>query len=74
MRLFNRDISGYIFLDPDDSSDDDEDWEDNMDLPSTALDRQIKDHDRETRARCDRGMKSWAERVGVSVGFDLGAH
>jgi hypothetical protein len=30
-RLFNRDESGFIFLDSDDGSDDDEDWEDNMD-------------------------------------------
>ena len=30
-RLFNRDVSGFIFLDSDDGSDDDEAWEDNMD-------------------------------------------
>ena len=30
-RLFNRDVSGFIFLDSDDGSDDDGAWEDNMD-------------------------------------------
>jgi hypothetical protein len=30
-RHFNRDESGLIFLDSDDGSDDDEDWEHNMD-------------------------------------------
>ena len=30
-RLFNRDVSRFIFLDLDDSSDDDEAWENSMD-------------------------------------------
>jgi len=36
MCLFNLDESGCIFLDSDDGSDEDEDWEDNMDLLTFA--------------------------------------
>jgi hypothetical protein len=84
MRLFNRDRSGHIFLDSDNGSDDNEDWEDNMDPLTFAryyagpsnphFVNIVQDHDRETRARFDRGMKSWAQGVAVSADFDLGAY
>jgi hypothetical protein len=79
-RLFNRDKSGHIFLASDDGSDDDEDWEDNMDPLTFAryyagpsnphFVKMVQDHDRETRARFDCEMKRWAEGVVVSADSD----
>jgi hypothetical protein len=84
MRLFNRDGSGHICLDSDDGSDDDEDWEDNMDPLTFAryyagpsnphFVKMVQDYNRETRARFDRGMKRWAQGVAVSADFDLDAY
>ena len=82
-RLFNRDESNLIFPDSDEGSDDDEDWEDNMDPLTFAryyagpsiphFVKMVEDHDRETRARLDHKIKSWAKGVVVSVDSELGA-
>jgi len=74
--LFDRDEPCHIFLDSDDGSDDDEDWEDNMDPLTFAryyagpanphFVKMVQDHDRETRAQFDRDMKSWSEGVAMS--------
>ena len=71
--LFNPDESGFIFLDSDDGSDDDEAWEDNMDPLTFAryyagpsnphFVKMVEDHDREICGCFDHEMKSWAERV-----------
>jgi hypothetical protein len=83
-RLFNRDKSGHIFLDSDDGSDDDENWEDNMDPLTFAryyagpsnphFFKMVQDHDRETRARFNNEIKSWVEGVVVSADSELGAY
>jgi hypothetical protein len=84
MPLFNRDKSGHIFLDFDDGSDDNEDWEDNMD-PLTFVRyyagpsnphfvKMVQDHDRETRACFINEMKSWAEGVAASADSELDSY
>jgi hypothetical protein len=80
-RLFNRDESGHISLDSDDGSDDDEDWDDNMDPLTFAryyagpsnphFVKMVQDYDRETRARFDHDIKSWAEGVVGSVDSNI---
>ena len=75
-RLFSQDKSGYISLESDDGSDDDEDWEDNMDPLTFAryyagpsiphFMEMVQEHDRETRTCFDHDIKSWAEGVMVS--------
>ena len=84
MLLFDRDESGRIFLDSDDGSDDDEDWEDNMDPLTFAryyagpsnphFVKMVQDHDRETRARFNNEMKSWAKRVAASADSELDSY
>jgi hypothetical protein len=78
-RLFNRDVSGFIFLDSDDGSNDNEAWEDNMSLLTFAryyagpsnphFAKMVQDRDRETCACLEGEIKSWAEGV-VSVDRD----
>ena len=83
MRLINCDISGFIFLDSDDGSNDDEAWEDNMDPftfaryyagPSNPhFVKMVQDYDHETHT-CFKGeMKSWAKGV-VSADPEFSAY
>ena len=79
-RLFNRDVSHFIFLDLGDGSDDDEAWENNMDpltfaryyaRPSNPqFVKIVQDHDRETCTRFEDKMKVWAEGV-ISADSEL---
>ncbi len=43
-------------------------------LSNPYLVKMVQDHDRETRARFDHKIKSWAEGVVVSVGSELDAY